>query len=311
MQLFCKMKKAFSMVELIFVIVVLGIVASIGSAVIAQIYQNTVIQKAMALASLKSEIAAEQIANRLSYAIPWSVVAKVDTDTLPVALPAYVAGGPQNTLEWIGVDGDSFEATNRPGWSGYCDVQDNGSWTSNRCSTPGSNLVSAGTIIQSLGGAGIGDAVAIFKTDQCNTAGVMYGFNTMGMDSANFNTTCAFSLVNNGGGATLNMANNPVRITADMYALGWSAYALVPTAWRDINGDGANDVFDLTLRYNYQPWLGESFPSAASQVVATNVSVFRFAQSENTIRFKICIKQPVGSAAGDFVSMCKERTVIR
>ena len=67
------------MVELIFVIVVLCIVASIGSETIAQVYRNMIPQKASFLASSKSELAAEQIANRLSYAVPWSIVAKTAT----------------------------------------------------------------------------------------------------------------------------------------------------------------------------------------------------------------------------------------
>ncbi|CUV65983.1 conserved exported hypothetical protein [Sulfurovum sp. enrichment culture clone C5] len=302
-------RKAFSLVELIFVIVVLGIVASISADTIVQVYKNTVPQKALTIATIKSELAAEQIANRLSYAIPWSMVAKQRNNTTPVQLVDYAVGGPQDTIEWVGMDGDSFEATTTPGWSGYCDINDPAASQTN-CPTPGSILGNTNAIIGNLGGVGISDAIVFFKTDECLN-GVQYRFDRIGMDTQNYNTNCAFGL-NGSAGTNLTMPAG-TKIVADMYGVAWSAYALVPTVWRDINGDNIADVFDLELRYNYQPWLGENFNTfpLQNQVIATNVSVFRFSQSDNIVRFKICIKQPIGGERTDFVTACKEKVVIR
>ena len=61
------------MLELIFVIVILGIVSSIGAEIIAKIYGQYIIQRAQHRASIKTELAATQIANRLRYAIPGTV----------------------------------------------------------------------------------------------------------------------------------------------------------------------------------------------------------------------------------------------
>lgn len=105
---------AFSMVELVFVIVVLGIVASIGSSIIAKTFETYIIQKATYNASMKTEIAVQQIANRLSHAIPWTFVAKNPTVANPfnnfIILKAPPADLVHTALEWVGVDNDSFSA---------------------------------------------------------------------------------------------------------------------------------------------------------------------------------------------------------
>jgi prepilin-type N-terminal cleavage/methylation domain-containing protein len=304
-----KMKKAFSMIELIFVIVVLGIIASIGSEVIAQTYKNSIYQKANSVAATKAELAVEQIANRLNYAVPWSIVAKNIDATNPEQLGDVAPNDlTPKAVEWIGIDGDSFEATATPGWSGYCDA---GVSTAANCPTPGSSLTTTDEVIKKLGGNGITDAVVIFNTPECQN-GILYSYDNMGLTGAN--TACAFSLTGTGGGNNLNFAATS-KIRADAYDLAWSAYTIVPTAEKDINGDGVTDVFDLELRYGYQPWNGGTFLNTPNkQIIATNVSVFKVAQNslaKNDIRIKICIKQPVGTGSTDFVSICKEKAVIR
>ena len=311
MKMMNNFKRAFSMIELIFVIVIIGVIASVGSETVAQSFTNTALQKAQHIATIKSELAAQQIANRLSYAVPWSVVLKNTNDTgMTRLINAPVNDATDRALEWVGVDGDSFEATATPGWSGYCDVD---SSTAVSCPTPGSSLGNTDTIIKSLGGAGIGDAIVLFKTDNC-ISGIQYAPELIGLNgsaAANYNQ-CAFSLAGSAG-TNLVMPITP-KVRADMYALAWSAYAIVPTTvLKDINQDGIGDVFDLTLRYGYQPWQGDSFTAANQEIIATNVSVFKFAQNPlgDEIRFKICIKQPIGSTATDFVTACKEKVVLR
>lgn len=305
-------RKAFSLVELIFVITVLGIVASMSADTIVQVFKNTIPQKATNAAAVKSEIAVEQIANRLSYAVPWSVVYKNPNNTGIVQIgDADENDQADRVIEWIGTDGDGFEATGTPGWSGYCDVQNS---TRTLCPTPGSSLDNIGAVVTNLGGAGLSDAIVLFKTDNCAPGGVRYSPDTMGMNGEAYNNTCAFAMTGSAG-TSLAMPNTP-KVTADMYSVAWSAYALVPVNERDINQDGTNDVFDLELRYGYQPWRGENFNTAGigRQVIATNVSVFKAAQnpvSKNDIRIKICIKQPIGGGATDFISVCKEKAVIR
>jgi prepilin-type N-terminal cleavage/methylation domain-containing protein len=310
------MKKAFSMVELVFVIVVLGIVASISADTIAQVFKNTIPQKATNIAAIKTELAAQQLSNRLRYAIPWSMVSKNINGTNPQQLGDVDTNDLNDkVIEWIGVDGDSFEATATPGWSGYCDAPNS---TTTNCSTPGSVLPNTDTVIKNLGGAGITDAIAIFdrykELEGCDLAGEQYSGSTVGLIGTG--TQCAFPLTSTGGGTNLTFANISKR-RAEIYSLAWSAYALVPVNERDINGDGNNDVFDLELRYGYQPWQGDTYatvPKSQRQIIATNVSVFKVSQNsiaQDDIRFKICVKQPIGRGNADFISTCKEKAVMR
>jgi len=62
-------KQAFTMLEIVFVIVILGVVASIGSKIIVQVYEGYIIQKAVHDASVKTELAINLLANRLVYRI--------------------------------------------------------------------------------------------------------------------------------------------------------------------------------------------------------------------------------------------------
>jgi len=71
--LFSHTRSALTMIELIFVIVILGIVSSIGAEIIANTYESYIIQRAEYRASMKTELALNQIANRLRYAIPGTV----------------------------------------------------------------------------------------------------------------------------------------------------------------------------------------------------------------------------------------------
>ncbi len=128
--LFKKVKKAFSMIELIFVVVVLGIVSTYYADVITQVYKNYILQKATHNANIKTALIADQIANRLRYAIPGTVyrrTAKSGGVVEPLDTPMSAPADSYMVLEWVAYDGDSFESfesnTNKkPGWSGFCDV---------------------------------------------------------------------------------------------------------------------------------------------------------------------------------------------
>lgn len=313
-----RFRYAFSMVELIFVIVVLGIVASIGSSIIAQAFQTYITQKATSSASIKTELAAEQIANRLSYAIPWTLVAKnpanpFNNSTSFVDNPTAVIAT-HTALEWIGVDGDSFEATGIPGWSGYCDTV---SSARDGCNTPGSDITMTQTIINNLSNNGVNFTTAdftdnkpaiFFKTTNYSDT-IKYHPKCIGLVAGT--TDCAIKAYGiAGANPSLKFDNTNPKKRVEHYALAWSAYAIVPTAARVVNGQ---TVYDLRLYYNYQPWEGEKYTDNGipSQVLVNNVSLFDFTSYDNSIRFKICVLQPIGTNITEMVTLCKEKAVMR
>ena len=146
------LRRGFSMLELIFVIIILGIVSSIGAEIIASVYSSYILQRAQHRASIKTELAATQIANRLAYAIPGTIVRKTGTGAGGTDINE-VGNVTDQTLQWVGADADSFKAftsnANRlPGWSGFCDLAAS---TTASISTPGSSLTLVNTIKGNLG----------------------------------------------------------------------------------------------------------------------------------------------------------------
>ena len=90
----------------------------------------------------------------------------------------------------------------------------------------------------------------------------------------------------------------------EQYYLSHTAYALVPV--------GNSNDFNLTLRYNYQPWQGETYADAAvvntARVLAEHVSTFRIRQEGDVVRIKLCIHDNNQSGNFDF-SACKEKVI--
>jgi prepilin-type N-terminal cleavage/methylation domain-containing protein len=325
------MRKAFTMIELIFVIIILGIISSIGSEIIANIYQNYILQRATYRASLKTELAAQQIANYLTYRIPGTTIARNPAnvaDNVYVTDPTVDTDNTHILLEWIGTDNDGFSASLLPAWNGFCDVN---SSDQSKIITPGSNLALEDAILSNLsngevnlaGGSVGGKYPAIFFKEYQS----IYGYNAlknpiyyqaittgikpacMGMVDAN--TTCISSVgYNPANTERLNFQLNAgmaKKLITEHYKLAWTAYSIMQFPKNN------NRLFDLKLCYNYQPWEGERISNnngcpGTLATIATNISVFKFAELGNTFRFKICAQEDIGEDYN--VSICKEKAVI-
>jgi hypothetical protein len=278
------------MLELVFVIVILGIVASIGSSIIVKVYEQYIVQRAIHRASTKAELAAMQIANRLTYRISDSVIGRKPSG---VYLPLdQVPDDSYTTLEWIAYDNDSFSAQSVPGWSGYGDLNATTTTRSN-LTTPGSNLNTATTIIGNLGGSAVNDLALIFAGHEYNNT-KNYDATCMGFTDS----SCIFTpKITDATNLDTNLSiGGPTILMRDQYRLAWTAYALVPVG------------NTLRLRYNYQPWNGIQSAAGSESILVDNFVSFRFKGNGDTVRFKLCIQEPI---ADQNVTICKEKAVIR
>jgi prepilin-type N-terminal cleavage/methylation domain-containing protein len=282
------LRKAFTMIEVILVIVILGIVSSIGSEIIANVYEQYIIQRAQHRASIKTELAATQIANRLASAIPGTVVRR----TLNAAFTDINEPGnnADDTLQWVGSDMDSFKTmgnsgvagqattqrSRRPGWSGFCDV-DSPNTTLKNIFTPGSNLPLATTIINNLGGF-IENAYIYFPAKSG-----LVSYPIMG------------GLPSSPQTIVLNPARDPNDTIVEHYKLAWTSYALY------VDGNG-----NLKLYYNFSPTIGAQV-EVISQILLRNVTTFEFRGDGRTIRFKICVEEDIGESFK--ITSCKEKAV--
>ncbi len=316
-----KLKKAFTLLELTMVIVILGIVASIGSEIIANIYKNYLLQRATHRASLKTELAAQQISNLLSHRIPHTTLAKDPShlnDFLLVTDATHNSDYTHTQLEWIGTDNDGFSASIRPPWNGFADVDAS---DQTKVVTPGSKLSLADSIISNLSNSQVslsgGQYPAIFFRDNRYSATGPGSSNTLKsydvltcMGVTGSDQSCISSVGRNGNEnltfQTVGSATN--KVISEHYKLAWSAYSLCPK-------NRGNGHYDLVLFYNYQPWEGErlngtdcSSTTGEHATLITNITVFKFAESGNTFRFKLCTQENIGSDYN--ITVCKEKAII-
>ncbi len=270
-----RLTPAFSMLELIFVIVILGIVASIGSEMIVRVYEQYIVQRAQHRASLKTELVATQIANRLASAIPGTVIRRNTLSTgagsVIEGINDYMSdttGDSYIALQWVGSDSNSFnyQASTNPGWSGFCDI--NSSSTS-QIITPGSDLASISSTIKSNLGITTTSHFAIYFP---------------------YDTTAYYGT---GTGETITLDNNASHIV-EHYKLAVSSYALVVT-------DG-----DLYLHYNFDPTRAIDIGTTRS-LLMKNISTFKFKGAGRTIRFKICKEERISEDVN--ITACKEKAV--
>ena len=301
------------MLELVFVIVILGIVASIASSIIVQLYESYIVQRALHRTSTKAELAATQIVNRLTYRISSSVIGRegntINFEPIDELTPSQSTT--HTTLEWIAYDNDSFSAQRKPGWSGFCDVDSNETNTT-KISTPGSELNATNLIIGKLSSTTktISDAAIIFAGHEYSPT-KNYIADCMG-----FTDSTCISPVSAESVTSITITDNNAKVMTDQYKLAWSAYAIVPTIVGDPVARGFQagaEIYDLALHYNYQPWDTNTSSSYAnsgslSSTLVTNVVSFRFIGKGDTVRFKICVAESIGDSN---ITSCKEKAVIR
>jgi len=301
-----KFRRAFTLLELVFVMIILGIVSSIGAELIGKVYGSYIIQRAMHIASTKSDIATKQIASRLTYRLNHTVIGKKLNGTY-VTIENVTPGDDYRILEWIGYDNDSFSAAQVPGWSGFCDVNAS---TRTQYETPGSDLNLTSTIISNLGGS-VNSVAILFNSRFYNeyTPVLLYHPDTMGFDGTPPTTISPATGFT--GDTTINVSDDNTKTIYDQYKLTWSAYAIVPVIHIDDPDTDVDEskLFDLILYYDYQPWLGETYADGKSSTLMTNVTVFKFKGLGNTLRFKVCVQEKISNS--ETVNSCKEKAVIR
>ncbi len=319
-----KKRSAFTMIELVMVIVVFGIVASIGAEIIASLYTNYLRTRAINRLQSQTEITLEQIAKRLQFRIKDSVRVTIDDGANWVSLPSAPATteGDHTIIEWIGISNESFlgewDATSAsvvPGWSGLIDMDSNdtnGTVAIRTLKTPGSRLDFANDIIKALSdntvaldGTTAHVPALIFKGSKPGSFANYYSVNAA--DRYTTLVQCQNNdCVNNPD--ILKVPNGLTDFNGDgdgdlyeQYYLSHTAYAILP------DSNSATD-FTLYLQYNYQPWYGDTYQNASQMILAEHVSTFRIRQEGDVVRIKLCIHD--NNQSGDFdFSACKEKVI--
>ena len=314
-------RRGFTLIEIVMVIVILGVVAMIGTNIIAHMYENYVRSKYINTLEQKTELALEQIAARLKYRVKsTAIVRKKGTNTISW-LNSPDLNDTYDMLEWIGYDyeslrGDSNGSFAKPGWSGMIDLN-NPATDVTAIVTPGSKLSYASQVIRDLSEnkVDLNDTTSTppySKSSSPKHPAIIFkklssrSFGSFGWDwdhPADHNDTLIVHKDPAREDRLIfdeNITQQGVDRLVEQYRLAWSAYALVPVGPDDKD-------FNLTLYYNYQPWYGEKYSDGNSTVIAEHVSSFKFLQSGNTVRIKLCIQDANQTGVG--FGFCKEKAV--
>lgn len=263
------MKQAFTMVELIFVIVILAILSMFGADLYTKIYQSYVHARAINQLEDRTQNALNIIYSKLEDRIQGSVIGRNHAIAYNKNIvPITEVEGTDNVLEWIPqsvesryVIGEAKTGIGSFGWSGYTTNQYFGkpNFTVDGASlyvvTPGSKINDAAAIIKKLRAtcktkacknAADSDFAVLFRLEDpfvgLSEANTYYGYNgktDRENRSAIYTAEVSDKTVNKSGTLTAGSPNDMFKITdgfdstistvADRYYLAHTAYAIVPT----------------------------------------------------------------------------------
>ena len=310
------MKRAFTLLELVVVIVVLGIIAMMSFNAIMNIYSNYFQTKTVNELETQTEIALEQISKRLEHRIKPSVIArKTDGAFLALNDSGVNLNAEYEILEFIPYAYEIFNdvpSGNKAGrYSGYADLAK---------SSPATGLISPGSnfsteVVETIKDLTCredtnatcvdfknkdGGVVAIFSDVYYNVQssfGYSNGTVPVSLDIAKVG-------VKSTDGNTLEISGFGGKQISEQYHLAYTANAIVPEQSADPK-DTANGVFDLNLYYDYRPWMGEKYKQNGEKAtLAKNVTRFVFTEKNGVIVLKLCMR-----AKNSEITICKSKAV--
>ena len=322
------MKRAFTLLELVVVIVVLGIIAMMSFNAIMNIYSNYFQTRTVNELETQTEIALEQISKRLEHRIKPSVIArKTDGAFLALNDSGVNLNAEYEILEFIPYAYEIFndvisldandnviEQGGKAGrYSGYVDLAKSSPATG--LISPGSNFTTG--VVETIKDLTCkddtrnskcvdfenkdGGVVAIFY-DVYYDVQNSFGYKGISnLDIAKVGVKGGQSGLN---GDTLEISGFANKQISEQYHLAYTANAIVPEQSADPK-DTANGVFDLNLYYDYRPWMGEKYKQNGEKAtLAKNVTRFVFTEKNGVIVLKLCMR-----AKNSEITICKSKAV--
>ncbi|MGE4294850.1 MAG: type II secretion system protein [Campylobacterales bacterium] len=292
------MRRGFTMIELIFSLVIIAVVASVGTDVIRMVFERYVASRDLERGQSDVRRTLDLLASRLQYRIKNSAIGRNTGNNQIIAIDNLALNTNFEVLEWIGIAYESQRGMNKAGWTGYA-IQTG----ENSLGDPGANFNTAALSIETeltsaIDPYGSRSVVLVFAgkdgrgsytSDQNSSWGWHADDNLSSYFAVTPNTETNLTLTNLA-------PSNPTDFS-EQYFLARSAYAL----WVD---EG-----NLTLVYNYRPWLGETLADGTSTPLLENVTTFHFRESGGVLRLILCVSLPDG-VMGDTVEYCRERSVL-
>ena len=298
-------KKAFSLLELVFVIVIMGILAKFGVEFLAQAYNSFIFTKINHNLQSRSESAVEFITKRLEYRIKRSVISRNTTGGYPGVFnylsDTTLSDDNATVLEWIAMDNDGFRGNVAPLWTGVIDLN---SSNATRLISPGTNLNATSAQINLLSytnGATANNTAIYFINSYITTNPWGYGGiitdQNQTLHPINFAVANPTQILPKAGTGDFSG-----REVFEYYQLAWTAYAVELGDYNDTTHLG-----NLYFYYDYRPWEGQNYRTNGKKVLlAEKINTFRFRSAGSLIKVQVCAKSDL---TGEEYALCKEKTV--
>ena len=295
---------AFTMIELVFVIVIMGIIGKFGVEFLANAYKSFIYAKENHTLQSNSQTAINLIATRLEHRIKDSIIARQATGN-PTDFVALgdASGNSYSILEWVGSDIDGLRGLDvNASWSGINDID---AGTSTLIVSPGTDTNNVDDVITAVSTSSINNAALYFVGSNSDIT-LDYGWsgNTSYIEDHNG----SMHPIQAGAQPTHfvpKVAGNTFKDVYEYYKLAWTAYAIVHSA------DG-----NLTLHYDYQPWDGEKYDDAGTKksLIMNNVDTFQFMAIGSLVKIQVCVESDIIDGSSNELddggySLCKEKTI--
>ena len=294
-----RIRSAFTMIELVFVIVIMGILGKFGVEFMFQAYNSFIFTNINNTLQSNSASSLEFIASRLQYRIKDSVIAR--NATTFDSISSINTSKNYTMLEWVSTDIDGYRGNTTPTWSGIIDLN-HGAANKDTLFSPETNTTDVSSLINILshGDSTISNAAIYFVGSNSNLNG--YGWNGVAItdQSQVMHPIKAISGATNidrfaPRGGDFNGID-----VYEYYKLAWTANAV-----RIESINAAKHTFELAFYFDYQPWDGEDYTDGKRVVIMENISTFQFTAIGSIMKIQVCAK----SHLVEEYALCKEKTI--
>ena len=339
------MRKSFTLIELIVVMIIMGILATIAVEILLKVSQNYVISKAQNRIAFEEDLIINKIGAKFENRLPNSVIATecnvTNNDCIKGNVKDFISIKqltPQNAskypvVEWLAKDfyakrGEWNSDLKKviPGWSSFVDLK-----KTERNANDDYNITipySKMSIIQEIDGNwteawGIDGYDNVFENNLStlifsgpdgrgafNDINHSYGwYETLDSDNK---AQKVFAIVKDDINTTLNNATIRVKTIDDTNdTTVYEGFFIVSGAQAIVPVYNVNsDDYNLTFIQNYYPWKKQNYMDGNRSLLATHVVQFKFKEEGGRMVIYLCIQDPeIDVGDGEKLTICKQKVI--
>jgi prepilin-type N-terminal cleavage/methylation domain-containing protein len=305
-------KRAFTLIEIIITIVILGILSAGTFVSLKHLYLKVAKSKIISDLSSDSQIVVDQISALLYNRVPSSTIGYKNDGTFE---SIYNINSLYSIIEWIGV---ASEAQKAGYYSGFVDLNRSDKDT-NTIYSSGINTTALNSVMMDKFDENVSGLALIFAGSfDDGTLALSGDFNnSFGWHGNGYNQIETISKINDDN---ITFNSTPEEIYEKYYLVD-SAYAIArgenidlnASCIKDLNKSDANTLF---LFYNYRPWNGETFcadPNGSNQdgnvtILSFDVKGFEAGLVNDTVRFSLTLQKHIKGSKNS-VTISKQKVV--